>query len=94
MGAKEARAASLALEGSVRDILRILQVNLLLLSSTARPSRLAPIDPRRQVAVLVGTDVILLAALLPAVEQTVEVELHFGSSADTLLHVSCFIHSW
>jgi hypothetical protein len=88
--AEEPRAARLAFEGPVRDFPVVLEVDLVLLVDSARPARLAAVDPGGEVAVLVGPDVVLLP-VLPAVEQAVEVKLHLGSCAHALLEVSCVI---
>lgn len=86
VGAEEPRAAGLALEGPVRDVLGVLEVDLLVIPGPARPPGLAPVDPRRQVAVEVGAHVVHLA-VLAAVHQAVEVEAHLGGRADALLKV-------
>ena len=58
MWAKESRAAGLALEGPVGDVLCVLEVDLLVVPGPARPPGLAPVDPRREVAVEVGPHVV------------------------------------
>ena len=88
MGAEEARAAGLALEGPVGDNLCVLQVDLLVLPGSARPPGFAAVDPRGAVAVDVGLYVVGLP-VVTAVEQAVEVEFHLSGRADAQLKVPC-----
>ena len=89
MGAEEAWAAGLALERPVRDVLGVLQVDLLVGTGAARPAGLAPVDPRRPVAVHVGLHVVGLRRV-SAAHQAVEVEPHLRRRADPLLEVPCY----
>jgi len=89
MGAEEAWAAGLALERPVGDVLGVLQVDLLVGTCAARPAGLAPVDPRRPVAVHVGLHVVGLRRVVAA-HQAVEVEPHLRRRADPLLEVPCF----
>jgi len=91
MGAEEAWAAHLALDGPVGDVLGVLQVDLLVGTCAARPARLASVDPRRPVAVHVGPHVVGLRRVVAA-HQAVEVEPHLRRRADPLLEVACYVH--
>ena len=94
MGAEEAGAASLAVFCSVRDVLGVLEIDLLV-PGAAGPAGLAAVDPGGEVAVLVWPDVALLAPrLLPAVHEAVEVEEHLRGGADALVQVTCGSRSW
>lgn len=81
MRAKEPGAATLAVDGSGRDVDSILQVDLLVLAGAAGPSRLTAIDPRREIAVLVRPDVVLPSV---AFQEALEVELHLCGRAHAL----------
>jgi hypothetical protein len=88
MRAEESWAAGLALERPVGHVLGVLQVDLLVGPGAARPAGLAPVDPRRPVAVDVGPHVVGLRRVVAA-HQAVEVEPHLGGRADPLLEVPC-----
>jgi hypothetical protein len=74
--AKESRTASSAKVRPRREVDGVIVIQFSV--GGAGPAGLASVDPRGEVAVLVGPDVVLLSA-----GETLEVELELGSGAYT-----------